>query len=151
MAPQLHLLLPLLHHSSLFLLAQSRSVGVDLHAAGSSLLFRLAVTATELEVLRVELVDADAVAPPLLGRPEALGAALQPALEARPLGAGDGEERVVVLGDVQGEQVGGGGRGAARLADVPESSRRLVKTAKLLGHIFARISVVIFVYLCAEL
>ena len=124
MAPQLHLLL--LHHSGFFLLAQSRFLGVDLHAPGSSLL-RLTVTATELEVLRVELVDADAVAPPLLRRPEALGAALQPALEARPLGAGDGEERVVVLGDVQGQQVGGGGRGAARLADVPESSRRLVK------------------------
>ena len=99
-------------------------MGVDLHAPGSSLL-RLTVTATELEVLRVELVDADAVAPPLLRRPEALGAALQPALEARPLGAGDSEEGIVVLGDVQGQQVGGGGRGAARLADVPESSRRL--------------------------
>ena len=131
-------------------------MGVDLHAPGSSLL-RLTVTATELEVLRVELVDADAVAPPLLRRPEALGAALQPALEARPLGAGDGEERVVVLGDVQGEQVGGGGRGAARLADVPESSRRLkiagtlACTVKLLDLIFARNSDVVIIYLCAEL
>ena len=64
-------------------------------------------------------MNPDAVAPPLLGRPEALWAALQPALEARPLGAGDGEERVVVLGDVEGEQVGGGGGRAARLAHVP--------------------------------
>ena len=42
-------------------------------------------------------MDPDAVAPPLLGRPEALWAALQPALVAGPPGAGDGEEGVVVL------------------------------------------------------
>ena len=64
-------------------------------------------------------MDADAVAPPLLGRPEALGAALQPALVGGPPGAGHGEEGVVVLGDVEGEQVRRGGRGAARLARVP--------------------------------
>ena len=68
-------------------------------------------------------MDPDAVAPPLLDRPEALWAALwaalQPALVAGPPGAGDGEEGVVVLGDVEGEQVGGGGGRAARLAHVP--------------------------------
>ena len=64
-------------------------------------------------------MNPDAVAPPLLGRPEALWAALQPALVAGPPGAGDGEEGVVVLGDVEGEQVGGGGGRAARLAHVP--------------------------------